>query len=172
MLDLETMSTKTNAAIIAIGAVRFDAEGVREKFYIPVTLASSIELGLKVDAGTIGWWMKQSDEARAVINDPDSVHLGSALVKFNEWLKSLRGHEDEILLWGNGSNFDNVILRSAYEAVGYPNGSPISPFNDRCYRTVKNANADILLERTGTHHNAVNDAESQANHLIAINAKN
>jgi exodeoxyribonuclease VIII len=40
--------------------------------------------------------------------------------------------------------------------------------SSRCYRTVKNMRKDIVLERAGTHHNALADAESQAVHLMAI----
>jgi exodeoxyribonuclease VIII len=44
------------------------------------------------------------------------------------------------------------------------------PFwKDKCYRTVKGIWKDIKLDRVGTHHNALHDAESQAEHLIAIN---
>jgi exodeoxyribonuclease VIII len=45
---------------------------------------------------------------------------------------------------------------------------PWRHWNDRCYRTVKSLYPDVKLERVGTHHNAVDDAESQARHLIAM----
>lgn len=172
MLDLETMSTKPNAALVAIGAVVFNAENVIGKFYRAVDLQSSMDARLDVEAGTVAWWSRQSDEARAVLTDPDAGHLHYALEGFQRWLGDIRhinlNNFDDILIWGNGANFDNVILRSAYSAAGYD--APWSPFNDRCYRTIKSGYPDIKLERTGTHHNAENDAESQANHLIAINA--
>ena len=33
MIDLETLSTESNAAILSIGAVMFDKEGLGETFY-------------------------------------------------------------------------------------------------------------------------------------------
>jgi exodeoxyribonuclease VIII len=44
-------------------------------------------------------------------------------------------------------------------------------WNSRCYRTVKSLYPDNKLKRSGTYHNAVDDAESQARHLIELLAK-
>jgi exodeoxyribonuclease VIII len=44
-------------------------------------------------------------------------------------------------------------------------------WKDRCYRTIKNCYPDVPFDRRGTHHNALDDARSQALHLIAINEK-
>lgn len=71
-----------------------------------------------------------------------------------------------VRVWGNGSDFDNVILRNAYAAIGstYP-----WRYNDNmCYRTIKNLAPDVKMARQGVHHNALDDARSQALHLIAI----
>ena len=65
MIDLETMGVNNNAAIIAIGAVAFDFEGnLGYHFYQTITLQSSVENGGIMDASTVLWWMRQSDEAR------------------------------------------------------------------------------------------------------------
>lgn len=162
MLDLETMSTKPNAAIIAIGAVAFNESGIVDKFYIQVRLSSCKELGLDIDPNTIIWWMKQGDEARSKFFDNGSaLDLISALDSFSEFYLKHGG-----AIWGNGATFDNVILRSAYEAVGQD--APWPFWVDSCYRTLKNMNPFIELKRVGTHHNALDDAETQAIHLIEI----
>jgi inhibitor of KinA sporulation pathway (predicted exonuclease) len=68
-----------------------------------------------------------------------------------------------VSIWGNGANFDNPLLACAYEAVDV---KPYYKFwNERCYRTVKNQYPDIKLERTGTYHNALDDARSQAEQI-------
>jgi exodeoxyribonuclease VIII len=58
MLDLETMGIQSDAAIVAIGAVRFDLETgkVGESWYSPVDLDSSLHLGLTVTESTVQWW--------------------------------------------------------------------------------------------------------------------
>ena len=49
MLDLETMGNGPTSAIIAIGAVAFDMEGITSHFYRQVSLQSSMDAGLKCD---------------------------------------------------------------------------------------------------------------------------
>ena len=160
MVDLETMSTANNAAIISIGAVQFNEHEVSPKqFYTTVLLKSSTDAGLQINADTVLWWMKQSDNARSILLN-NGVTLTEALLMFNHWLPK------NATMWGNGATFDNVILRSAYAATDI---EPTWPFwKDACYRTIKNLHPNIKQEEFGTAHNALDDAIKQANHLIKI----
>jgi hypothetical protein len=62
MIDLETLATSTDAAILTIGAVKFDPFGKdiqepqMESFYVRVDLDSCHDIGLKVNDDTIAWW--------------------------------------------------------------------------------------------------------------------
>jgi len=164
MLDLETMGNGPLAAIIAIGAVEFNIQtgAIGERFYAVVDLASSVQAGGVIDASTVLWWMRQSDEARGAFA-ASGVSLAAALQQFAGWMEN-RGIG--VRVWGNGAAFDNVILASAYRALSLP--VPWRFWNDRCYRTIKSLHPAIPMQRVGTYHNAVNDAESQARHLLAI----
>ena len=76
---------------------------------------------------------------------------------------------NDTAVWGNGATFDNVIIRSAFKAVGLP--VPWSFRNDKCYRTVANLlpkERQPALERSGTAHNALDDAITQAVHLQKV----
>ena len=158
MLDLETMGTSSNAAIIAIGAVRFDT-AVRDKFYCTIDLSDCVKNGLEMDPDTVMWWMRQSDDARKQFENPDH-DLAAALGAFRQWSGT------DPIIWGNGADFDNAILANAYRKIEQQ--PPWNFWNNRCYRTVKNLNPEIKIERIGTHHNALDDAESQARHLLRI----
>lgn len=163
MLDLETMGNGATAPIIAIGAVVFDANGTDETFYTQVSLESSMALGLKPNASTILWWLQQSDEARSAFKGNDKApDLGEALGQFAAWFAPVGGQQ----LWGNGASFDNAILAHSYRVAGIP--QPWKFWNDRCYRTMKSIYSAVPVERKGTHHNALDDAISQAEHLIQI----
>ncbi len=171
MLDLETMGNNPEAAITAIGAVEFNSKGLVKgsEFYHPVNLLSSVELGGKMDASTVIWWMQQSDAARNELTgkgETPLIDLKTTLKMFSKYLdtknKKSRGR---IEIWGNGATFDNVILRSAYKNAGVP--VPWSYKDDRCFRTLvclfpdaaKSAGPrDLSLE----HHNALDDAKYQA----------
>ena len=159
MLDLETMGNNPNAAIVAIGAVRFSFEGLLDEFYVPVDLSSCVDAGLVMDASTVLWWMNQSDEARSYITQ-NGVPLSRALGEFSDWIGK------NPIVWGCGADFDNVILSNAYHALSLP--LPWKFYNNRCYRTLKSLNKHVKMNRVGTYHNAVDDAKSQALHLIDI----
>ena len=161
MLDLETMGNTPNAAIIAIGAVKFNKDCVLpDKFYRVVDLESSVRLGGKIDSSTVLWWMQQDQAARDAFKQ-EGEHILQVLADFTEWLDC-----DNAEVWGNGVAFDNVILASAYRNAHLQ--VPWKFWNDRCYRTMKSLYPNVKMDRVGTHHNAVNDAESQALHLIEI----
>lgn len=167
MLDLETMGTKPDAAIVAIGAVEFDtATGqVGERFYLPVQLGSSVRLGGTMDPDTVLWWMQQDEAARRELWQEDRADLATALQRFAGWIAE-RAPAGEVRVWGNGAAFDNVVLRTAYER--HYLSPPWRFWNDRCYRTIKAQHPSVKMDRTGVHHNAADDAESQARHLLAM----
>lgn len=159
MVDLETMGNNSKSAIVAIGAVRF-GKTITDEFYKIVDLRSSLDVGLQVDADTILWWLKQSNEARGEFDKP-SLTLPTALLDFSTWVGA------DPLVWGNGAPFDNVVLSNAYDACEI--NRPWHYSADRCYRTVKDMYPNIKKSpRIGTHHNALDDAINQANHLIDI----
>ncbi len=161
MVDLETMGHNTNAAIVSIGAVKFnEVDGITDSHYEVVSLESSTQAGLETSPETILWWLKQKDEAKAMFQEKTSS-LEEALLNFTKWIG-----DEEYDLWGNGSDFDPVVLSSSYSAIGLEN--PIKFYNHRCYRTLKSLFPDIKIERTGTYHNALDDARNQAVHLLEI----
>lgn len=166
MLDLETMGTGPEAALVAIGAVAFDAQKgeLGFRFYSPVDLVSSVAAGMRMDPQAVLWWLRQGDQARADICTLPGP-FDETLDAFAQWCAGLcpRG---ELRLWGNGADFDNVILASAYRLAGLE--APWRYFNNRCYRTLKALRPDVPFAREGTHHNALDDAFSQARHAMAI----
>jgi len=160
MVDLETMGQGPNAAIIAIGAVMYDSE-IRYDFYRVVDLQSSVSAGGAIDPSTVMWLLKQSEAARSAFLR-NGVPIARALQDFNEWSNTF----GEFELWGNGANFDNVILRSAMERCYL--SPPWKFWNDRCFRTLKALYPQVKMQKTLVAHNALDDAKMQALHHIAI----
>lgn len=83
MIDLEAMGTQPDAAIVAIGAVEFDAEAdaIGRQLYIPVQLASSVAGGGTMDPATVLWWLQQAEPARAELWRADAQPLTPALLQ-------------------------------------------------------------------------------------------
>lgn len=168
MLDLETMDTRPSAAIVAIGCVAFDLEDrkIGAEFYRTVDLGTSVAEGGTLDADTIMWWLRQSDPARDRLSvDPQPIQL--ALADFSHFVLSQVQDKGDVRMWGNGADFDNVILGNAFRRI---DRSPPWTFrNNRCYRTVRAAHPTVLnMPRNGVHHNALDDAAWQANMLIQM----
>ncbi len=159
MVDLETVGKSSNAAIIAIGACYFDFNGTGDRFSAIVDLGSSMSHGLTIDAPAIKWWMKQSDEARSQFNSPAVSTLKSSLRSFAEFC------DPDTIVWGNGSDFDNVILANAFRECDLE--IPWKFYNNRCFRTLKNSFVVEAPERTGKH-SALSDAVWQAEHAVRI----
>lgn len=168
MVDLETMGIRPTSAIVSIGAVHFTADMVLSEFHTPVSLASCLAAGLTQDQSTIDWWMKQSVEARSSWQCDDAPTLEQALTKFAAWCKSV-GTPREICPWGNGSDFDNVLMVNAHRALDVD--PPWEFYNHHCFRTMKNMFQVPSFPRQGVHHNALDDAKHQAVHLQRILAK-
>lgn len=162
MLDLETLSSHNNAAILSIGAVRMDLEKFElgEEFYVSITPSTCTAGGLlHIDAETVAWWSQQTPEAQQVLKDSKSLPLMVALQGFAFYL----GKETVDGVWGHGSTFDNVILRTAYEIVGL--GRPWPYRADLCFRTMRKL-FHMPKPEEGIAHNALDDARRQAHSLI------
>lgn len=167
MLDLETMGNGSNAAIVSVGAVRFDIdEGITDTFEIGIDLASSVAQGGVMDASTVMWWLGRNEGARQKLLSAPTTDTTSALLAFSSWAwKDATVIVDEV--WGCGATADNVWLSNAYRRAGV-----IAPWTykaDRCYRTMRELFPFVPKPPfVGVEHYALDDARNQALHLIEI----
>jgi hypothetical protein len=159
MLDLETLDSGSNAAVVSIGAVKFDPMGdeLGETFYQVIDFESAMKFG-RVNGKTLKWWLRQSKAARDAITIEEACQLDEALLGFNEWY----GPDPTTPVWGNGATFDNVIMSNAYLATGID--KPWGYMADRCFRTLKSAILPPVNPplRETVVHNALDDARHQA----------
>lgn len=166
MVDLETMGLRPDAAIVSIGAVVFDKMGVTDQtFFSAASLSSCLAIGLTTDPETVDWWSKQSVEAQSRWRTADAPSIEQAMIGFTKYLQFL-GKASDICLWGNGSDFDCVLLTSAYRALEAD--PPWKFYNVRCFRTLKNLCKLQEMKRLGVHHDALDDAKHQASHAVRI----
>lgn len=175
MVDMETMGNGPDAPIVSIGAVFFDPStgNTGAEFYQVVSLESSMSFGMKPDASTIQWWLKQSSEARSAILVDEAMGLLETLELLADFIaENAANGSHTVQLWGNGCSFNNVILRRAYALTDTPFAVPF--WNDRDVRTMVelgksvgiNPRFDIPFE--GDMHNALSDARHQVKYVSAI----
>ena len=177
MLDLETLDTAPSAVVISIGAVAFDpyTNELGSRFYVEMTEDISTQqlVGRTISGNTVNWWMQQDVAAKRVFAVPPTD--SSARVSTVEALERFRAFvvdngDRNVELWGNGADFDNTILGSLYDVFGLK--KPWSYSRNRCYRTMRalgiGPRRSLSQAREGVHHNALDDAVTQARHLQEI----
>lgn len=168
MIDLETLDTSASAAILSIGACRFNESEIdNDGFYRVIKIQSNIDEGRTISGSTLAWWMTQGERAKAVFTDPKAVTLDQALDELREWLGSPIEAKN-VRVYGNGANFDISILDHAYAAGGQT--SPWEFYNVRCFRTLKSLPSarGVSKPENALAHNALFDAIAQAQHLQAL----
>lgn len=191
MVDIETASSRSYAAILSIGAVIYDyaypeVANPREHyrtFYINISLESCISHGLHVSGSTFYWWMSQSNEAREAIMN-NTYPLSTALLEFYTFITKHFGSfqaMDKLRVYAWPPQFDlNRIREAAYACKKtnseYPLKVPWHYRQERDMRTVM----DLIGEEVktpeqpeGTKHKALNDALAQMDCLCsALNTLN
>ncbi|MCO4162083.1 3'-5' exoribonuclease [Citrobacter youngae] len=175
MVDMETMGNSPDAPIVSIGAVFFDPStgNTGAEFYRVVSLESSMSFGMKPDASTIQWWLKQSPEARSAILVDEAMGLLETLELLADFIaENAANGSHTVQLWGNGCSFDNVILRRAYALTDTPFAVPF--WNDRDVRTMVELGKSVGINPRynipfeGDMHNALSDARHQVKYVSAI----
>lgn len=166
MLDLETQDSSKTAVIISIGAVAFNPNTGEfgERFSVNVDPETCLAVGLTRSDSTMKWWSAQSQAAQDSWK-VNPISIQDALKSFSEFM----GRNGLKIVWGNGSDFDNVILGNAYDAAKMP--LPWRYSNNRCFRTMKGEFSVPEPTRMGTHHNGLDDAVHQAKWLVEIYKK-
>jgi hypothetical protein len=169
MIDIETLSNRNNAAILSIGAVKFNIEsGVIDTYYQNIDASSAKKYNRHIDKGTLDWWSKKDPAAlKALLVDVKPFDV--VIKEFVEW------YGVSTPTWGNNSQFDLCIIESACFELEIP--IPWKYWHTYCFKTVTHLfginNGDIRrVEQEqgsgGQWHNALDDAISQTNTLVKI----
>ena len=160
MLDLETLGKRPGCVVVSIGAVRFGPSGVgSEEFYSVLDRDAQQHRGLHIDPDTEEWWARQSDEARAVFNEPQ-LQVEQVLHAFNNFI----GPSAHI--WGNGANFDEPILTEVFRV--FEINQRWAFWRARCHRTLVKLAPEVARPAPTVAHNALADAKAQAQHAVDV----
>ena len=165
MIDIETLGTGPDAAILAIGAVAFNFDlPDTECFYRRIKLESAMDHGGTVDASTIQWWMAQPEIARKELFSGEGQEIETVLNSFCLFINNLPITQ----IWANPPSFDLVILKSAADRVQIGMGL-WNHRKERCYRTIaQTVGLGIIRIPPTIPHHALHDALAQTLHLKQI----
>ncbi|GBL02954.1 3'-5' exonuclease [Glaciecola sp. KUL10] len=167
MIDIETLGSGNDACIVSIAAVVFNpnTSELSANFYNAIDPVDAQQYGT-IDAGTVQWWLKQSNEARAELNNKKAIPLKDALVNLQDFLALYSDYRTR-LIWGNGATFDPIILENAFKQTKIT--CPWKFFNVRDVRTIVDLGRRCFgidpkktIKAEGNAHNALDDARHQA----------
>lgn len=177
VLDIETLSTDSDAAVIQIGACVLPLD----RSYLPSGVAPEFEATIRYENcvalvganwftmsnETMEWWEKQPTRNR-VFSGQDSYT--DALKSFCEWI--VFSIQAPVALWGNSPAFDCSILAHSLKTLAFK--LPWNFRNERDYRTMKaifplpKHCTDRTPEEQAVQHTALGDARYEARILEAI----
>lgn len=167
MIDLETLGTAADSAILSLGAVVFDPTTTKiddNGYYAVISLESNLSAGRTISESTVAWWMQQSPAAQTIFHSPNKLPLLEVLEEFSDWLS-----DKDYTVWSNGADFDLPMLAHAYARAGLK--VPWRYSNTRCFRTLKNlpgAGKAKMPPQNDNAHNAFSDAIWQAQATQAL----
>lgn len=165
LIDLETLAVGHNAALMSIGAVRFDSNGLYNTFYTNIDPLDCIKRGGIAEQRTMDWWKKQDPELQALVSK-DPKLLPEAAINFTNWFNEV----PDSFIWGFGPSFDCAILEDNYKLCGLK--QPWTYRQERCGRTIIQFDPENKhkKERKPGHwkHHALYDAIYEAAHIVGI----
>jgi hypothetical protein len=179
-LDIETLSTEPNAVVLSFALAAFDPAGIAptqvySEQYLNVD--EQLRNGRHVSGSTLMWWLGMSPAARAVQTNGTRERVGVSLVYAARWIAEMTGELPDnssnsgiitskvAKIWGNGKDFDCVVLGHLYRQEGLP--TPWEFRNTRCFRDLYIQHRDVQTASASGEvaHSAEGDARWEARHL-------
>lgn len=135
MIDIETLGTGEDPALLQITAIPFDLTDDSRVFNAEFNVVIDIEKLENINGKTLKWWLNTNKELLTdLINGKVGDRIeseGVAIYHLIDFINKLKG---QVYLWGNGILFDNRIIAGKCEKYGFD--YPIFYRNDRDVRTI------------------------------------
>jgi hypothetical protein len=159
MIDLETLSTRPNAVILSVGAVKFNPHSdyidMDEGLDLRLDVDQQISMGRDLQEETIQWWEKQNKDVQEMVFDiNDRISINNFIKKLNKFLVGVDS------IWAQGPAFDIVILENLYRQLESP--TPWQFWQIRDSRTLFAVHGDPREKNRVGVHNALKDCYYQA----------
>lgn len=153
-IDIETLSLRPTACIIAISAKTFFFDGtVDEKYSFDccVDATSCAMYGLTIEQSTVNWWASQPGEAKSYFLKTEAIKLQDALIRLAQLYRDVQQAYNcqRVLVWTQGTDFDIAVLRNAYRQV----------FGENTYFW-PDENCEICISDAPWPHDCVRDART------------
>lgn len=161
MIDFETLGNGKDKCLCQVGAVYFDrvTGELGEEFSANIDAASHVQVGGKLDAETVYWWLQQSDAARlSLLENRRPVY--DVMIELNAFLSKAKR------IWSHAT-FDFVTLMDTMRQLGIkPSFGYKAGLDLRTLVYLSGISFDKSV-REGVHHNGLDDAKFQVKYAVA-----
>lgn len=148
-VDLETLSTRNNAVIVTIAAVKFNfGSDDMESFSVNIDPRDSKSYGLDIAADTMEWWKSQPKEAVKAWQ-----HSRISLIEGLDAFTKFCGDSNSLLFYSVYPVFTFPKLEASYSVVDRP-----TPWK---YYNIRDTNTIYWLTQSDHKKPVVNDALSK-----------
>ena len=164
MVDLETLATSPNAAVLTIAGIRFnfsrDYRSINSPYeldYFYCRVDTESQPNRHIDDETVAWWANQDEDVKIEAFSPeDRLSLQDAMLAFNHWASGADRY------WANGAAFDFPILDTCNAELGFT--SPWKYWQAMDARTVYKL-CPVHFSPTQLKHHALYDCLNQIQKL-------
>ena len=156
MIDIETLGTQPNAAILAISAVAFDPFEITTDFSLNPKFDVLIDLesqpNREISEETLEWWSKQSPITRdKIFSDENRISLKEALEQLTKFVWNTTSK-----IWVQGVSLDIPVLDHAF------NEQKISvPWGYHQIRDSRTLLDLVFVEQPPVSHDSIDDCYRQ-----------
>jgi exodeoxyribonuclease VIII len=168
MLDLESLGTRPDCAILTLGAIKFNPyvlDSFGDSLYLRIDVNEQLALGREVQEDTLTWWSNQAEDVREeALGEGNRVSLTEMYRQLNRFCVGATN------IWCQGPAFDIVILENIYRQMGWP--TPWQFWQIRDSRTLFGVHGDPREKNKAGLHNALEDCVSQAQGVQQIFHRN
>ena len=168
MLDLESLGTRPDCAILTLGAIKFNPyvlDSFGDSLYLRIDVDEQLALGREVQEDTLTWWSNQAEDVREeALGEGNRVSLTEMYRQLNRFCVGATN------IWCQGPAFDIVILENIYRQMGWP--TPWQFWQIRESRTLFGVHGDPREKNKAGLHNALEDCVSQAQGVQQIFHRN
>jgi len=168
MLDLESLGTRPDCAILTLGAIKFNPyvlDSFGDSLYLRIDVDEQLALGREVQEDTLTWWSNQAEDVREeALGEGNRVSLTEMYRQLNRFCVGATN------IWCQGPAFDIVILENIYRQMGWP--TPWQFWQIRDSRTLFGVHGDPREKNKAGLHNALEDCVSQAQGVQQIFHRN
>ena len=161
MLDFEALGKGPGKCVCQVGAIYFDniTGELGNQFNANIDPESHEFYGGKLDANTVLWWLKQSEQARnAVFSDPKNIV--TVFEGLNQFLAPAKR------IWSHAT-FDFVTLLETMKQLSIkPAFSSKSSMDLRTLVYLGGRGTTVDAAREGIHHDALDDCKHQVKYCV------